>query len=389
MKAQILYDIGDIRYDDMDMPVPGDGEALVRVTRCGICGSDIPRIYRTGAHNMPLIPGHEMCGVVEACEDNPELVGKRVGIFPLIPCRKCAQCLAGHYEMCESYDYLGSRSNGGFAEYLCAPARNLIPIPDEVSDDEAAMLEPMSVAVHAIRGIGLLERIEAQDGSRQWVANGLSQADPSAEPAIVVCGLGTIGLFVALFLYDAGYRKVFCIGNKDLQREKLLGMGYDEAQFCDVRVTDPEQFVMERTGGKRADYYFECIGRSENCSQAVALTGPLGKVMLVGNPAGDMELKREVYWKILRNQMTLKGTWNSSYPEDWTYVVERLLAWGMERSSAAFETESGGGSAEAAACAPYPASFITHRLELADMARGLEIMRDKSEEYVKVMVEIS
>ena len=93
--------------------------------------------------------------------------------------------------------------------------------------------------------------------------------------------------------------------------------------------------------------------------------------MLVGNPAGDMELPREVYWKILRNQMTLKGTWNSSYPEDWEYVVERMSAWGMERNGSAV---------------PDPGSLITHRFGLADMAQGLEIMRDKSEEYIKVMV---
>lgn len=371
MKAQILKKIGTIEYSEIERPVPKGNEALVRITRCGICGSDIPRTYRTGAHNMPLIPGHEMAGVVEECAEKPELVGKRVGVFPLLPCHKCRQCLSGHYEMCENYDYLGSRSDGGFAEYVKAPLWNLLPIPDAVTDDEAAMLEPMAVAVHAIRGIGLLERGEAKDAYGNRASSELMQENHSEGSFIVVCGLGTIGLFVAMFLCDLGYRNVFCIGNKDIQREKLLGMGYDDAQFCDIRVTDPEQFVLEKTGGKKADYYFECIGRSESYNQAVTLTGPLGKVMLVGNPAGDMELPREVYWKILRNQMTLKGTWNSSYPEDWEYVVERMSAWGMERNGSAV---------------PDPGSLITHRFGLADMAQGLEIMRDKSEEYIKVMV---
>ncbi len=361
MKAQVLYGIGNLKYTDVKMPVPGDGEALVRVTRCGICGSDIPRIYKTGAHNMPLVPGHEMAGVVEKCADRPELVGKRVGIFPLIPCRKCPQCEAHHYEMCENYNYLGSRCDGGFAEYVKVPAWNLLLIPDEVSDDEAAMLEPMAVAVHAIRQVGLSEDLgDFGVSGHTDISN------------IVICGLGTIGLFVAMFLWDAGYQNVFCLGNKDIQRKKLLGMGYDEAQFCDVRVTDPEQYVLEKTGGKRADYYFECIGRSENYGQAIALTGPLGKVMLVGNPAGDMELSREVYWKILRNQMTLKGTWNSSYPEDWEYVVKRLSFWGVERNGRNV---------------PEPETLITHRFGLEDMALGLQIMRDKSEEYIKVMVD--
>jgi L-iditol 2-dehydrogenase len=375
MNAQILHNIGDIRYEHKDTPVPGQGEALVKVTRCGICGSDIPRVYRTGAHNMPLIPGHEMCGVVEKCEERPELAGKRVGIFPLLPCRKCPQCLSGHYEMCEDYDYLGSRSDGGFAEYVCVPVWNLIPIPDEIEDDEAAMLEPMCVAIHAIRGIGLIDRIEAGDGSKQWISSELSLSDPEKEPSVVVCGLGTIGLFVAMFLRDAGYRKVFCIGNKDIQKQKLLELRFDEADFCDVRHIDPEKFVMEKTDDRGADYYFECIGRPESYAQAVALTGPLGKIMLVGNPAGDMPLTREVYWKILRRQICLKGTWNSSFPEDWTYALERLVKWNEER-------RAGKPAAE-------PSSLITHRFSLMEMAKGLELMRDKSEEYVKVICELS
>ena len=374
MNAQILYNIGDIRYEQKDTLVAGAGEALVRVTRCGICGSDIPRVFKTGAHNMPLVPGHEMCGVVEKCEERSEIVGKRVGIFPLIPCKKCSQCLAGHFEMCENYDYLGSRSDGGFAEYVRVPVWNLVPIPDEIEDDEAAMLEPMCVAIHAIRGIGLIDRIEASDGSKQWISPELSLSDPDKEPLVVVCGLGTIGLFVAMFLRDAGYRKVFCIGNKDIQKQKLLKLGYDEGSFCDVRSTDPKEFVLEKSGGQGADYYFECIGRSDSYAQAVNLTGSLGKIMLVGNPAGDMNLSRDVYWKIIRRQISLKGTWNSSFPDDWTYALERLVEWHRERSA--------GNDAPESSC------LITHRFSLADMSVGLELMRDKSEEYVKVMVEM-
>ena len=100
MKAQVLYGIGNIKLASVDVPVPKKGEALVKVNYCGICGSDIPRIYKSGAHNMPIIPGHEFSGVVEECKDKPSLVGKRVGVFPLIPCMECPQCKAGHYEMC-------------------------------------------------------------------------------------------------------------------------------------------------------------------------------------------------------------------------------------------------------------------------------------------------
>lgn len=363
MKAQVLYGIGNIKYTEVEEPAPKDDEALVQVSACGICGSDIPRIYKTGAHNMPLVPGHEMTGTVKECTSRPELVGRRVGIFPLIPCKECPQCKAGHYEMCENYNYLGSRCDGGFAEYVSAPVWNLIPLPDDISDDEAAMLEPMSVAVHAIREIGLISKVTAQDGPKQWTAVAAGADEDSTQPTIAVCGLGTIGLFVAMFLKDAGYRNVFCIGNKDIQKKKLLEMGYVEGDLCDVRYGEPSTFIKEKTGGAGVDYYFECIGRPESYQQAIKCAAPLGKVMLVGNPAADMDLPRETYWKILRGQLTLKGTWNSSYPNDWTYVVERLTAWSMN-----------------------PSSLITHRFNLEDMDQGLSIMKNKSEEYIKVMV---
>ena len=386
MKAQVLYGIDNLKYSEVDTPSIGQGEALIKVARCGICGSDIPRIYKTGAHNMPLIPGHEFSGRVVACDSRPDLVGKRVSVFPLIPCNKCAQCRQRHYEMCQNYDYLGSRSDGGFAEYVKVPVWNLVPVPDEVSDDDAAMLEPLCVAVHALRQMGLL-----------------SDAIKITNKSITICGLGTIGLLVALFLKDAGYNNVFCIGNKDVQRQKLLDMGYKDYQYIDARYCSPADVIKDRTGGRGADFYFECIGRSENYEQAVNLTAPLGMIMLVGNPASNMELSRNAYWNILRSQLTLKGTWNSSFygldahedaarthntetvdmrgesvntltaQDDWQYALSRLYDWSLRKA--------------AGEDVMLASDLITHRFSLEDMHKGLEIMYNKAEEYVKVMVD--
>ena len=155
MKAWVLHRINDIRLETVEMPAPQSGEVLVAVKAVGICGSDIPRIYRTGAHRHPLIPGHEFSGVVEVLGKDADSawLGKRVGVFPLIPCRACGPCMRGQYEMCRNYDYLGSRRDGGFAEYAAVPADNLIELPDNISFEEAAMLEPMAVAVHAMRRV--------------------------------------------------------------------------------------------------------------------------------------------------------------------------------------------------------------------------------------------
>lgn len=378
MKAQVLYEIGNLQYSDIKMPDIKEDEALVKVSACGICGSDIPRVFKTGAHNMPLVPGHEMAGVVERCDSRPDLVGKRVGIFPLIPCKKCPQCLAHNYEMCENYDYLGSRSDGGYAEYVKAPVWNLLPIPDEVENDDAAMLEPMCVAVHALRLMNLI-RIDGNTDCDGDAAIG--SCDDIKYKNIAVCGLGTIGLLVALFLKDAGYQNVFCIGNKDIQRKKLLNMGYEPGQIIDIREADAVAELQKRTGGQGVDVYFECIGRSENYEQAVSCVAPFGQIMLVGNPASDMSLPRNIYWKILRNQLTLRGTWNSSFygidgkGDDWRYALDRLVTWSKLRA----EGKS----------IMLPHDLITHRFSLKDMNLGLDIMRTKSEEYVKVMVGFS
>lgn len=115
MKAYRLHGIGDLRLEEVPCPQPESGEVLVQVKAAGICGSDIPRIYRTGTYHFPTIPGHEFAGVVEKVGEtaDPAWKGKRVGIFPLIPCYACSPCQAEKYEMCRHYRYLGSRQDGG------------------------------------------------------------------------------------------------------------------------------------------------------------------------------------------------------------------------------------------------------------------------------------
>lgn len=346
VKAWVLHDVNDLKYEEADSPIIGENEVLVEVRAAGICGSDIPRVFYTGTYSYPLIPGHEFSGQVAAvgADVDTKWQGKRVGIFPLIPCGACLPCERKQYEMCRHYSYLGSRRDGGFAEYAAVPENCLIELPDGAGFEEAAMLEPMAVAVHAMRRIA-----------------------PAEEECVAICGLGTIGLFLLMFLLEAGHTNILAIGNKDFQRRMAVSFGLPEEAFCDGRKQDAEKWLEERTGKKGADVFFECVGRNETVAQAVRMTGPGGRIMLVGNPASDMALPKDVYWKILRNQLTVLGTWNSSFthsPEDdWHYVLDRLRAGRIA-----------------------PAQVITHRLPLEELSRGLELMRDKREEYGKVMV---
>ncbi|MBT7121835.1 MAG: alcohol dehydrogenase catalytic domain-containing protein, partial [Clostridia bacterium] len=133
MKALVLHKKGDLRLDEVEKPSPNENEVLLRVKAAGICGSDIDRVIHGGVYSFPLIPGHEFAGQVEqvGAGVDPNLVGKRAAVFPLIPCKKCPSCEIGQYAQCEDYDYIGSRRNGAFAEYVVAPAANLVLAPND------------------------------------------------------------------------------------------------------------------------------------------------------------------------------------------------------------------------------------------------------------------
>lgn len=370
MKAYVLHGINDLRYETAPDPILQRGEVLVAVKHVGICGSDLPRIYQTGAHVHPLIPGHEFAGMVVdvGAEADRGWLGKCVGIFPMIPCRNCGPCLEGRYELCRDYGYLGSRRDGGFAELVAVPEENLLLLPESVSLREAAMLEPMAVAVHAMRrGLGVESVGKPAEPTEGRAVT--EQKDSIKQKTIAVCGLGTIGLFLLMFLKEAGYEHVLALGNKEFQREKAASFGVPGEAYCDVRRTDAGQWLFRQTKGRGVDVFFECVGRNETFTQAVAGTGPAGRVVLVGNPASDMKLERDVYWKILRNQLVVTGTWNSSFTheqsDDWHYVLERLEERRIE-----------------------PEAMVSHRFPLAFLEEGLHIMRDKTEDYGKIMADL-
>ncbi len=346
MKALVLSEIGKIEYKEVKDPVLKSGECLIRPMAFGICGSDIPRIYKTGAHVHPIIPGHEFSGiVVETADGSSYKSGDRVAVFPLIPCKKCSQCLEKKYEMCENYLYLGSRCDGGFAELAAVPEANLIRIPENVSFEAAAMTEPMAVAVHAAR-----RATESKD----------------KDSTIFVQGMGTVGLFTVIVLKTLGFNNIYVAGNKQFQKNSVLSLGVDADHYIDASVENVKEALDIKTGNRGADIVFECVGKSESYEACTSVCAPSGVLMLVGNPASNMTLSRNVYWNILRHQLSVFGTWNSSFTgeenDDWHFVM-KLLAEGKT------DTEK----------------MITHRFELKDLISGLEIMRDKKEDYIKVM----
>ncbi len=386
MKAHVLYGVNDLRYEEVNQSSPKQGEVLLKVENVGICGSDIPRIYETGAHHHPLIPGHEFAGTI--CEVGKDaetmytrlhelqgestIIGRRVGVFPLIPCGECVPCRNRQYEMCRNYNYLGSRCDGGFAEYVCVPVKNLIELPENVSFEDAAMLEPMAVGAHAMRRMFAEELSGGLSENNKMIGHfGKEEENKKdgilSEKSIAVIGLGTIGLLLTMHLIGSGARKLYVIGNKEFQREKALGLGIKPENYCDCKKDNPVDWLLEKTAGRGADAIFECVGKNVTYAQAVESAAPAGRVLLLGNPASDMHLDKNIYWKILRNQLQILGTWNSSFTgeknDDWHYVVDKLAKGEI-----------------------HPSNLISHRFSLSELEKGLHIMRDKTDDYVKVMI---
>lgn len=329
MKAWVLHGIGDLQYEDVPLPELQPSWALVRVLATGICSSDIPRIFEKGTYHFPTIPGHEFCGRVEAVHDEADrgLVGKRVGVYPLIPCEKCPSCLKGEYETCSNYDYIGSRRDGGFAEYVAVPVWNLIELPDSVSDIQGALLEPAAVALHAVK------RGNIKPGD-----------------TVCVVGTGAIGILAGQWAKLYGAERVVVKGRSEAKREIVERCGLEYSVRPDGRF----------------DCIIEAVGTEKALEESLDLTIPGGRVVLMGNPDGDRALSQNLYWSILRKQLTLVGTWNSSFggeDSDWRMAVKAI-----ESREIRIETA------------------VSHTVGMSQLAIRLKIMKDKAELFCKILI---
>lgn len=325
MKAAVLHAVSNLRYEDVAFPTVGEGEVLLKVMAAGVCGSDIPRVFTKGTYHFPTIPGHEFAGqIVES--DDPSLIGRKAAVFPLLPCRKCAACQVGEYVKCADYDYYGSRRDGAFAEYLAVDKRNLVLLDDKISYAEASLMEPAAVARAAIR------RMQITLGD-----------------TVVIFGAGPIGLLAAQWAKKAGAGLVRVV---DISEEKLAFARKFGFEAYDSARDGACQCALEGTGVSAA------------INNAIKALAPNGRLVLMGNPFGDMTIDKGMYSEILRREITMCGTWNSSYNDrinDW-----QAVAAAMAEGDMLFEP------------------LITHRFTLDQCNKALEMMRDKTEFFTKV-----
>jgi L-iditol 2-dehydrogenase len=304
MKALVLERDTELVYREVPEPAsPGPGWALVKVAFSGICNSDLHRGFGAGAYRYPLIMGHEFSGtVLEAPAGSGYAAGDAVTVFPLIPCRVCSACLAGQHAQCASYDYLGSRRDGAFAERVWVPAANLFRVPAGVELLHAALTEPCAVARHAA-----------------------SKADLPPGATVAVFGGGPIGNMAAQWLRLAGAARVFVVDIDERKLSLARSMGFEP---LDARAGDPVEELRGRTGGTGVDAALEAVGLPLTFRQVLAAARHGGQAVLMGNIRGSLSLEEREVSSLLRREVTIRGTWNSRVsPEganDWTESLARM-----------------------------------------------------------------
>ena len=285
MKANVLHSVGDLRYETVDKPAPNKNEVLVKVKAAGICGSDIGRVLEKGTYSFPLIPGHEFSGqIVEVGADvSIDLLDKRVAVFPLLPCQKCHSCQIGQYAQCEDYNYIGSRCNGAFAEFVAVPVWNLIFAPnDTITYEELALCEPTAIAIHAIR----LANVDIDD-------------------TVAVFGCGPIGILMGLLAKNTRAAKILMIDVDQKKVDFAKSLGFENT--INSKDTDSLAFIRQNSKGAGSDVCFECAGVSKSIESCLNATRKFGKVIGVGTPHNDICINMASYEMLLRKQISLIG----------------------------------------------------------------------------------
>ena len=321
LKAAVLYGIRDIRCEHVEQAVVKTNEEIIRVASAGICGSDVDRVYGKGAYHYPIILGHEFSGY--RVRD-----GKKVVIFPVIPCMECAMCTIGEYASCVDYNYYGSRCDGGFTEQISVNEWNIIEAPDDADIEALAMAEPAAVALHAVDMLGI-----------------------RVGHTVLITGAGPIGMMLGQWAKNAGAFKVY-FSDKD-ERKLDFARAYGFFSY----------------NGETVDAAIEGVGVSSTFALCLEALKPMGSLVLMGNPPGDIKLSQKEYWHILRKQLILKGTWNSVYNQfrnEWRVAVDAI-------SSGLLDVKP----------------LITHRFALDECAEAFKVLYERKQFVNRVMFSIN
>jgi L-iditol 2-dehydrogenase len=288
MKALLLTDYRRLELADLPQPEIGPEDVLVRVAACGVCGSDVHGFDgSTGRRIPPLVMGHEAAGVVEAVGRDVARFkpGDRVTFDSTVSCGECDYCRSGRVNLCDRREVLGVscgdyRRAGAFAEFVAVPERIVYRLPDAVLFEHAALIEPVSVAVHAV-----------------------SITPLGANDQVAVIGSGMIGLLVIQALRHAGCKQIIAVDVDDdrLALAKKLGASVT----INGKTGDAAAKILDATDGRGADAALEVVGTTATIATAIHGLRRAGAVTLVGNVSPTAEIPLQI---IVNREITLRGS---------------------------------------------------------------------------------
>lgn len=274
MKALLFTAPLESQYGDVDAPDPRQGEVVVDLTFCGICGSDMHAWHGHDDRRVPpLVLGHEAVGVARS----GQFQGKRVAINPLMTCGVCPACTSGASHLCPEREMIGMRRPGGFAEAVAIVEKNLFILPDHLKFEDAALAEPLACCVHAVRLMTYDYKTDKDDRA-------------------VILGGGAIGLLSAMVLAAAGYRDIWIAEVNALRRQML--------EKCVDAI--PYNPIDDRPDGKPVMMVLDAVGTGITRQSSTALIAPGGTIVHIG--LQDNEPGLDTRYLTLQ-EVTFKGTY--------------------------------------------------------------------------------
>jgi threonine dehydrogenase-like Zn-dependent dehydrogenase len=326
-----------LRLEDVPIPDPGAAECLVEVAACGLCGSDIHILDGSVASARPLTLGHEAAGTVREVGGGVDgiSVGDRVFIDPIVVCGYCAYCRSGRPNVCPHRQVLGLDRDGALAEFVAIPFTNLIPLPDQLTLEEAAMIESASTPFHAL----------------------VKRAPPVAGEAVAVIGVGGLGFHAVKIATLLGAAAVIAVDVAEAALLRALDHGASHA--FDARDPEVGHKVRAATGGGVA-VALECVGEPAAQRTTFVCLRRGGVAVLLG--VGDQDLAAPATARFVAQELEVRGAF--AYTRDEIERVIRLAAAGRLDIGAA----------------------ISERYPLAAVSDALASFRDKATNPVRVLV---